>query len=83
MYEASSEARNREALTTSSMRPARPMGMALISFLRTSGSPVSFDVRIGGMTPGCTEFTRMPSFAPAHSMAIDLANSRTPPLVAQ
>jgi hypothetical protein len=34
------------------------------------------------MMPGCTELTRMPSPTAAHSIAIDLANSRTPPLVA-
>ena len=40
-------------------------------------------VQIGvSMTPGCTEFTRMLSRALAHSSAIDLANSRTAPLVA-
>ena len=35
------------------------------------------------MTPGCTVLTRMPSPREAHSIAIALANSRTPPLVAQ
>jgi len=54
------------------------MGMALISFLRTSGSPVSLDVRIGGMTPGCTEFTR--TLSRANCTATALVISRTAPL---
>ena len=42
------------------------------------------DSQIGvSIRPGWTEFTRPPSLALAHSMAIDLVKSRTPPLVAQ
>jgi hypothetical protein len=33
-------------------------------------------------TPGCSEFTRTPSFAAAHSSATDLVNNRTAPLLA-
>ena len=41
-------------------------------------------MKIGvAMIPGWTEFTRIPSRSCAHSSAIDLANSRTAPLVAE
>src|SRR5216683_1942377 len=59
MYEASSDARNRTALATSSGRPARPIGTCRNISARTSGSAVRFDERIGGISPGCTELTRM------------------------
>ena len=36
------------------------------------------DVRMGGMTPGCTELTRMPSLA--NCTAADLVMMRTAPL---
>ncbi|MGA7265959.1 MAG: hypothetical protein WBX30_34490 [Stellaceae bacterium] len=41
-------------------------------------------VQIGvSMTPGWTVLTRIPSDSTAHSIATALANSRTPPFVAQ
>src|SRR5204862_2774488 len=72
--------------------PARPRGVAILA--RSSGSigafcpcplaPVGILPQIGvSMIPGCTELTRTPSPREAHSIAIALANRRTPPLVAQ
>ena len=44
------------------------------------GMPLEIESQIGvSMIPGCTEFTRTPSFSAAHSMATDLVKRRTRP----
>src|SRR3989441_914056 len=77
MYDASSEARNSTASATSSTRPSRFIGTALSDFSRQAGSADALEVRIGGMTPGCTELTRMPCCA--YCTAADLVMIRTAP----
>ncbi len=75
----------------SSGQPFTPSGTASADMASRSGGALASGLtawptvsQIGvSIRPGCTEFTRMPSLALAHSMAIDLVNSRTPPLVAQ
>src|SRR5205823_5084781 len=52
MYEASSEARNSTAWATSSTRPARFIGTALIILSRHTGSAEVFELRMGGIMPG-------------------------------
>src|SRR5215469_3770160 len=59
MYDASSEARNSTAFATSSTRPSRPSGTCSSILARTAGSAVRPEVRIGGISPGCTELTRI------------------------
>ena len=48
--------------------------------MRHAGSADVFDVRIGGMKPGCTEFARIPSRA--YCTAADFVMMRTAPLEA-
>ena len=86
MWLDASEHRNSTPLAMSSAWPALPIGTVASAILFGSSgafAPGGSLVQIGvSMTPGCTEFTRMLSRAAAHSSAIDLANSRTAPLVA-
>src|SRR5215813_12064096 len=56
------------------------MGMGLIIFARHVGSALIFDVVIGGIMPGCTELTRMPSLA--YCTAAALVAMRTAPFEA-
>src|SRR5437763_11970479 len=67
--------------------PRRPYSSMSIGALRPPvAAPRSGRIlpQIGvSMMPGCTELTRIPSPREAHSIAIALANRRTPPLVAQ
>src|SRR5580704_3266181 len=70
-------------LAISSAWPATPSGTDPAAIASGSSGalarPGNF-VQIGvAMIPGCTEFTRIPSLACAHSSAIDFANSRTAP----
>ena len=59
----------------SSGRPRRPIGVAAMR------PDLSESPRIGvSMKPGCTEFTRTPSFA--HAGATVLVSRRTAPLAA-
>ena len=77
MNEASSEARNSTPLATSIVSPVRRSGVNATCCSRMAGSDRSDDC-IGGMKPGCTEFTRMP-WGP-YLTAIALVNMRTAPL---
>src|SRR3954471_1615127 len=90
-YFEASDARYKTPAAISIACPARPSGVAILA--RSSGSigafcpsaaPAGILPQIGvSIMPGWTELTRMPSPNEAHSIAIALANSRTPPLVAQ
>ena len=64
-------------MATSSTRPSLPMGVSASTAWRCDGSTVP-EERIGGIKPGCTELTRMPSLAWRTAMA--LVNRRTAPL---
>ena len=57
---------------------SRFIGTALSIFVRHSGSAETFEVRIGGSMPGCTEFTRM--LSAAYWTAADFVMIRTAPL---
>src|SRR5439155_2784826 len=65
--------------------PARPISSMSIAALRPpAGGAGRILLQIGvSMMPGCTVLTRMLSPRAAHSIAIALPNSRTPPFVAQ
>src|SRR3984885_4795721 len=80
MYDASSEARNKTAFATSSVSPARTSSTPSSTFARTAGSAVIPDVRIGGISPGCTELARIP--LEPNCTAMDFVNVRTAPLEA-
>jgi hypothetical protein len=67
-------------LSTSSTRPARPIGTCRSIRARTSGSAVRLEERIGGISPGWTELTRMLS-APCCTAAA-LVSVRTAPFEA-
>src|SRR5215472_13962609 len=56
------------------------MGTASSIGLRQAGSAEVLELRMGGMKPGCTEFTRTPSLA--NCTAADLVMMRTAPLEA-
>ena len=67
-------------MATSSTRPSRFRGITRSIFARHSGSAEACEVRMGGMTPGWTELTRMPSLA--YCTAADLVMMRTAPFEA-
>src|SRR5687768_17301006 len=56
------------------------MGTAPSILARHAGSADTLDVRIGGMNPGCTEFTRIASLA--YCTAADFVMIRTAPFEA-
>src|SRR2546430_17162471 len=80
MEDASPDARNGRGGAPPTTRPSRFIGTAPSILARHVGSADVLDVRMGGMKPGCTELTRMPS--PASCTAAVFVMMRTAPLEA-